>query len=189
MAEWLLSWDLRPCMDMKTRSHWAHGWPPAASRCFSWPSDTTALAAATKAAALPSPASVSGSRFSTVTAASSESLGVAPGLSRPSTSAASSPSMLPLVRLSEGRIRGTSLTSCCNAKRGKVSATSQFMLIFICQHLFSCGCWMLKWRDRFNINIASSLAPTVIFYYIICMQATVKQLPNTSASIHAVTVS
>lgn len=63
------------------------------------------------------------------------------------------------------------------------------MLIFICQHLFSCGCWMLKWRDRFNINIASSLAPTVIFYYIICIQATVKQLPNTSASIHAVTVS
>lgn len=141
MAEWLLSWDLRPCMDMKTRSHWAHGWPPAASRCFSWPSDTTALAAATKAAALPSPASVSGSRFSTVTAASSESLGGAPGLSRPSTSAASSPSMLPLVRLSEGRIRGTSLTSCCNAKRGKVSDVQQPLS----------SCWFLSANTFFHV--------------------------------------
>lgn len=51
--------------------------------------------------------------------------------------------------------------------------------------------WLLnaEMKRSLYINIASSLAPTVIFYYIICIQATVKQLPNTSASIHAVTVS
>lgn len=120
MAEWLLSWDLSPCMDMKTRLHWAHGWPPAANRCLSWPSDTTALAAATRAADLPSTASISGSSISVATATPPEAvetkgvpIAAMAGLSRPSTSAASSPSRLPLVRLSEGRVRGTSLTSCC----------------------------------------------------------------------------
>ncbi|TNN83247.1 hypothetical protein EYF80_006580 [Liparis tanakae] len=68
MAEWLLSWDRSPCMDMKTLSHWTHGWPPAANRCFSSPSDTVALAAATRAAAFPATALLSGSRVTAATA-------------------------------------------------------------------------------------------------------------------------
>lgn len=137
MAEWLLSWDLSPCMDMKTRSHWAHGWPPAASRCFIGPPDATALAAATRAAALPSTASNTGSSVSTATATPpepGESKGgpivVAAGLSKPSASAASSLSRSPFVRLSEGRVSGTSLTSCCKTNRSlRCSVFFQCLLI------------------------------------------------------------
>lgn len=140
MAEWLLSWDLSPCMDMKTRSHWTHGWPPAASRCFSGPPDATALAAATRAAALPSTASISGSSVSTATSPESgEPKGgpivVAAGLSRPSASAASSSSRSPLVRLSEGRVSGTSLTSCCKIKRRNLRCV---------QYYFSTCCFCLS---------------------------------------------
>lgn len=145
MAEWLLSWDLSPCMDMKTRSHWAHGWPPAVNRCFSWSSDTTALAAATRAAALPSTASASGSSASALTSSASVETRAGPiivavGLSRLSASAASSSCRSPLVRLSEGSIRGTSLTSCCKTKRRRC------WLTFLCLVILSVKAF--SWSGR-----------------------------------------
>lgn len=144
MAEWLLSWDLSPCMDMKTLSHWAHGWPPATNRCFSSSSDAPALAAATRAAALPSASSVSGSSVSMSTPSeAAEKVGpivIAAGLSRHSASVASSPSRLPLVRLSEGRVRGTSLTSCCKTKRTKFRCPAALLCLFVfCQTRFYAG--------------------------------------------------
>lgn len=132
MAEWLLSWDLSPCMDMKTRSHWPHGWPPAANRCLRWSCDIAALAAATRVAARPSTATLSGSSVSSM-ASPSESMEtsgepkVFSGSSAPSTRS-------PLVRISEGNVRGTSLTSCCKTRR-----RSNLKTEYMCQYINHCA--------------------------------------------------
>lgn len=132
-------------MDMKTRSHWAHGCPPAIKRGFSWPPDTTALAAAMRAAALPPPPSVCKSSASMATASPSESVEtmcspivVSAGLSRSSasTAAASFSSSSPLVRLSEGSVRGTSLTSCYKTKRRSLRFSVNFVPVHSLEYVF-----------------------------------------------------
>lgn len=130
MAEWLLSWDRSPCMDMKTRSHWLHGWPLAASLCFRCSSDTMARAAAMRAAARPWTAAVSTSAVSPSTSeemaeAMAGPMAAPTGSSDCSSSSASISS--PFVRLSEGNVRGTSMVSCCEIlKKQTVSCCEIF---------------------------------------------------------------
>lgn len=159
MAEWLLSWDLSPCMDMKTRSHWAHGWPPAANLCFKWSSDTTALAAATRAAAVPLTALVSGSSVCAATSPDTEeTMGgpiiVATGLSRSSASAASTSTRSPLVRLSEGSVRGTSLNSCCKTQSRSLRCAVSFVSVgLVCKSLLKRRCMTLSLGQRLRATI------------------------------------
>lgn len=98
-AEWLLSWERRPCMDINMRLHMLHGWPGTAG-IFSWSAGTVSTGTD-----------------------SSVSMGTADGgeaTSEGSWSTAATSSGLPLETVSIGRATGVSRVSCCRRKQDEI---------------------------------------------------------------------